>query len=68
MDSARVNSLTFSPDGETLSAINADPNKQRSSLLFLACLRPATSGCRDGDLFLVPSACSSCWPQAAWKA
>jgi hypothetical protein len=41
VDSVRVNSLTFGPDGETLSAINADPNKDPAS-----CFLPAPSDFR----------------------
>ena len=41
VDSVGVNSLTFSPDGETLGAINADPNKDPAS-----CFLPAPSDFR----------------------
>jgi WD40 repeat protein len=54
VDSVGVNSLTFSPDGETLSAINADPNKDPASYSFLrqASLWQASSGRRDANMLL----------------
>jgi len=53
VDSVGVNSLTFSPDGETLSAINADPNKDQPPILsYDKPVLAASSGRRDANMLL----------------